>query len=224
MSHSFPGFLFSVEGIDGSGKSTFVENLAKKLQGHDIIITKEPGGSVLGKHIRPILQNKPCNMGSKAEFLLFAADRAQHFQEKIIPALKKGSIVISDRMADSSLVYQGILRGLDMNMLKTINAWCMENIQPDATIYLKIDAATALKRMHDRDEELTELEKQIIQGKETLISGFDLIFKNRDTVYTLDATLSPEELAEKAYNIIVTLISKKQYEIYPSSPSTFMDQ
>lgn len=209
MSHSFPGFLFSVEGIDGSGKSTFVKNLTQKLKKYDLLITKEPGGSGLGKHIRPILQNKPCNMGSKAEFLLFAADRAQHFEEKIIPALKEGKIIISDRMADSSLVYQGVLRGLNMDMLKTVNAWCMKNIQPHATIYLKIDAATALERMHKRDEEFTELEKQIVQGKETLIAGFDLIFKNRDTVYTLDASLPPKELAEQAYNIIINIISKK---------------
>ena len=207
---SFSGFLCSIEGIDGSGKSTFVQNLAQKLEQHyQILCTREPGGSELGKYIRPILQNKPCNMGSKAEFLLFAADRAQHFQEKIIPALKNGTIVISDRMADSSLVYQGILRGLEMEMLKTINSWCMEHIEPDVTFYLKIDAATAVTRMQERNKEITVLEKQVMEHKETLVSGFDYIFKNRDTVYILDATKSPLELAEEAYNIIVTLVSKK---------------
>lgn len=210
MNHSFPGLLISVEGIDGSGKSTFVKNLVQKLEPiHNILLTREPGGSELGKQIRSILQNQPDKMTPKAQFLLFATDRAQHFHEKIIPALKKGKIVISDRMADSSLVYQGVLQGLDISMLKTINSWCMENIQPHATFYLKIDAKTALDRMHSRNEEITELEKKIIKSKETLISGFDYIFKNRDTVYNLDATLSPEEIAEKASKIIIDLIAKK---------------
>jgi dTMP kinase len=206
----FPGFLFSVEGIDGSGKSTFVKNLAEKLQQqYEILCTREPGGSELGKHIRPLLQNKPCNMSSKSEFLLFAADRAQHFQEKIIPALQHGTIVISDRMADSSLVYQGVLRGLNMEMLKIINSWCMEQIEPDATLYLKIDAATAVARMNERNKEITVLERQVMEHKETLVSGFDLVFKNRDRVYILDAAQSPQELAEAAYNIIATFVSKK---------------
>ena len=75
----------------------------------------------------------PVNEMLKLSFFFFAADRAQHFDEKIIPALKKGSIVISDRMADSSLVYQGVMKGLDLEMLKTINAWCMQNVKPHAT-------------------------------------------------------------------------------------------
>lgn len=207
MSHEFPGLLFSVEGIDGSGKTTFLKHLSDLLH-HDVLQTREPGGSELGQLIRSILQNRPCDRTAKAEFLLFASDRAQHFEEKIIPALKKGTIVISDRMADSSLVYQGFLQGLDIEMLKTINAWCMNNIQPAGTFYLKIDAQTALERMEKRPEAFTEFEKEIISKKETLIEGFDYIFKNRDTVYTLDATQPAKEIAQQAANIINDLIQK----------------
>jgi dTMP kinase len=206
MNSKFPGFLFSVEGIDGSGKSTFVKNLHERLASHfEVVLTREPGGSELGKQIRTILQNQPTQMTAKAQFLLFASDRAQHFHEKIIPALKAGKIIISDRMADSSLVYQGILQGLDLNTLKSINRWCMETIEPHATFYLKIDAKSALDRMYSREQEITEFEKQIIASKEILSNGFDQIFESKDNVYTLDATLSPEELVDQAYKIIKSI-------------------
>src|SRR5438067_1616217 len=109
------GMLITIEGIDGSGKSTLAKNLYQHLIANDVdaLLTREPGATPLGKALRTILQEKNVAVCDQAEYLLFAADRAQHFKDTIIPALAKGTVVISDRMADSSLVYQGYGRGLN---------------------------------------------------------------------------------------------------------------
>src|SRR6266404_7608583 len=134
------GILIVIEGIDGSGKSTLAHNLSTSLQqqGFDIVLTKEPGASEIGKEIRKIIQTQNIAFCSKAEYLLFAADRAQHFAELIIPALEQKKLIISDRMSDSSLAYQGYGNGLDLDMVHTINRWTMHNITTDITIFVRV--------------------------------------------------------------------------------------
>lgn len=133
------GLLIAVEGIDGSGKSTLAHHLFTWLSKQcttTVIKTREPGGSPLGAHLRTIIQESNISLSHKAEFLLFAADRAQHFQEIIIPHLNQGHVVISDRLADSSVVYQGYGRGLDIAMIKSINSWAMNNRTADLTLFV----------------------------------------------------------------------------------------
>ena len=139
------GLLVSVEGIDGCGKSSFMLAIKKLLEEHSLpfLLTKEPGDTPLGKHIREILLSKTVDICPKAEYLLFAVDRAQHFHEVVSPALCDIKIVVSDRMADSSLIYQGYARGLEIDVIQNINQWAMNNIAPDIVFYLKIDVATA---------------------------------------------------------------------------------
>jgi len=191
--------LISIEGIDGSGKSTLVRHLAKQLStyGCSVVTTKEPGGSSLGKLLREILQHQPVALMSRAEYLLFAADRAQHMDEVVKPALKVGSIVISDRMADSSLAYQGYGRGEDLEMINIINTWAMQEHKPDLTFYMKIDPEEAIERLKKRTK-LTAFEKEQTGFVRRLIKGFEKIFSDRNNVITLDGTLSPKELAEIA--------------------------
>lgn len=200
--------LISLEGIDGSGKSTLARDLAAHLTGlgYNVVLTKEPGGSQLGKKLRELLQLQPVPITPQAEFLLFAADRAQHFNDVVIPALRSNNIVISDRMADSSLVYQGYGRGLDKKMIQTINAWVMNDIRPDLTFYLHITAETAAKRLAARAQ-LTKFEKEQEQFAQNLIAGFDQIFKDRDDVITLDGTLSPNTLTNQAAQEVESWIS-----------------
>ncbi len=196
------GILIAIEGIDGSGKSTLARNLATKLQEKNIptVLTKEPGDSKLGALVRAIVQKQDVPVCPKAEFLLFAADRAQHFAEIIKPELQEKKIIISDRMADSSIVYQGFGRGLSIDMIKSVNAWAMDGINPDITIYLRISPEQALKRLQTRAE-LTAFEaEQAFMRK--VLAGFEELYKNREDVILLDGTESPETLAEQALNKI----------------------
>lgn len=193
------GLLISIEGIDGSGKSSLGKALQKKYSdlGYYTILTKEPGGTDLGKKIRKILLQKQEVVHAKAEFLLFASDRAQHFSQVIIPSLHDGAIVISDRMADSSLVYQGYGRGLDISTVDFINRWAMNERTPDIVLYLKLSTDEAYARIAHRNEPLTSFEKEKA-FIETLEHGFEEIFVHRPEVVTLDATQPKEILLEQA--------------------------
>lgn len=205
MKNQSHGLLITLEGIDGSGKSTLAQTLADALMQRNIPVqlTREPGGSELGKHLRSMLQERSVALCPKAEFLLFAADRAQHFHDVIIPSLAKGMVVISDRMADSSLVYQGFGRGLELPFIETVNAWAMNGIKPNLTLYLKISPAQARERLALRSPHLTAFEKDVDDLRERLVHGFETIFATRDNVITLDALQSVEDLTHQAVDALV---------------------
>jgi len=202
------GLLITLEGIDGSGKSTLANALHNAITKKNIpvLLTREPGGSDLGKKLRTMLQDRSVSLCPKAEFLLFAADRAQHIHDVIIPNLQKGGLVISDRMADSSLVYQGFGRGLDLQFIEMVNIWAMNGIKPALTIYLKISPEQARERLASRSPQLTAFEKDVDGLRQRLVHGFETIFAQRDNVLTLDATLSVEELTAQAVNVILPLL------------------
>lgn len=188
--------LISIEGIDGCGKSTLARNLDEELtkKKYNLLLTKEPGGTELGETLRNILHARKAPIADKAEYLLFAAARAQHFNKVVIPALEENKIVISDRMADSSLVYQGYGRGLDKIFIKTVNEWCMYNIKPNIVIYIKLDVQTAFERIYKRKETLSAIEQEQKDFWERIINGFEDIFRNQPHVVTIDGTLSPEDM------------------------------
>ncbi|MCL4361358.1 dTMP kinase [Candidatus Dependentiae bacterium] len=206
------GILISIEGIDGSGKSTLANSLYENLKElkYDVVLTKEPGSTKLGKNLRQILHERDFDLTCKSEFLLFAADRAQHFQDIIIPALTAKKIVISDRLSDSSIAYQGYGRGLDVNMLAAINSWAMQGVNPDFTLYLKIDYETAIARLMKTRDNLTSFEKEQSFFFYKVIDGFEKIFKNRLNVYEIDAKNDKDVLLNYALNIILKQISYGQ--------------
>jgi len=200
------GLLITAEGIDGSGKSVLCKGLEQELsQSYEVLLTKEPGDTPLGKGLRTTLLQKDVPVCDKAEFLLFATDRAQHFCQVVLPALSKNKIVISDRMADSSLVYQGYGRNLDLEMLTTINEWAMNNRQPDLVFYLKIDAQKAYQRMAERNVPLNSFEKEVA-FMHKLSEGFDTLVAPRKNVITLDALQSPETLVNQAVAALKNVI------------------
>jgi len=208
------GFLFSVEGTEGCGKTTLIKNVLEKLLTitPQVITTREPGATQLGITLRTMLMDrivKPCTL---SEFLLFAADRAQHFEEFIIPYLKKNYIVISDRMADSSLVYQGYVKGLDQHMISAVNQLAMQYQKPHLVFYLKIDPITALERIHTRNEGFLAFEEEILKKKYELVEGYDLILLNRSDVVVLDAKKSPEFLADQMVHAILNYITNYDQE------------
>jgi dTMP kinase len=199
------GFLISVEGIDGSGKSTLARNLYQLFleRNLDVLLTKEPGATPLGKSLREILHTQKALVCDKSEFLLFAADRAQHFATVVQPALDQGTLVISDRMHDSSLAYQGFGRGLDKEIITSVSRWAMNNRMPDLTVYVTIDTTTAFERLHATRAELTSFEQEKIDFWQRVQTGFTTIFADRDNVVTLDGTLDQEILAQQAFDEII---------------------
>ena len=206
------GILLSIEGIDGSGKSTLANKLRDKLQkeAFDVILTYEPGDSALGKHLRKILHERDFEICGKSEFFLFASDRAQHFKSVIMPNLKENKIIISDRMGDSSVAYQGYGRGEDIEMIKNINNWAMQNREPDIILYIKVPIETALQRLKKRKGRPTSFEQEKEKFVKKLVAGFEQMFKDRKNVITLDGQQPADILVKSAYANIKQWIKDKE--------------
>lgn len=215
------GLLIAIEGIDGSGKSTLARSLHTSLQQFKCILTKEPGGTPFGMMLRTILQDKNVKRCPQSEFLLFAADRAQHMEQVIKPHLTNNYIVISDRLADSSLVYQGYGRGLNRDTINYINSWAMQGIKPDLTLYVHVDIDCAMQRIMSRQETITSFEQEKKEFFTRVIQGFNTIYANRADVITIDGTQPAEECVSQAYDACIELINhykyKEQHDAYESS-------
>lgn len=143
------GLFITLEGPDGSGKSTIIRLLGEYLQERnlDFIATREPGGTPIGEKIRDIiLDTDNTSMGSETEALLYAASRGQHVHEKIIPALKEDKIVLCDRFVLSSLAYQGVGRELGIEKVKGINDFALRGVYPDLILFFHIDPEITLER------------------------------------------------------------------------------
>lgn len=154
--------FISFEGIDGVGKSTQLEMLQAYLleKGHTVVRTLEPGGTELGQEIRHLLLHRKGDVAPRAEALLYAADRAHHVATKIRPALARGEIVLTDRFFDSSVAYQGAARDLDVNQVRDISLWAVDNLVPDLTILLDLPAEDAMSRRSQTGTEPDRLEQE----------------------------------------------------------------
>lgn len=166
--------FIAVEGMDGSGKSTQIELLKNSLRMADkqVLITREPGGSRIGEKIRELLLSPEYSeMTARTETLLYAASRAQHVEEVILPALEQGKIVVSDRYVMSSYVYQGIARALGVETVKEVNAFATGGKMPDLTIFLFVKKETAIQRKKEQ-KELDRLEAESLSFHEKVNQGF----------------------------------------------------
>ena len=153
------GVFISMEGPDGSGKSTQTKLLYEYLKesGYDVLLTREPGGTFVGEKIRAIILDKDHHeMGDRTESLLFAGARAQHVDQVIKPALEAGRIVVCDRFIDSSIVYQGYGRGLG-DSVRIINEYAIDGCLPDRTLLLLVDPKTGIDRIAKKDQDRLEL-------------------------------------------------------------------
>lgn len=209
---SYKGTLITLEGIDGSGKTLLLYSLTKILtaENHSLIITKEPGGTSIGKMLKRVLLEEEKACDPRVEFLLFAADRAEHFKQLIIPALTRGDIVISDRMADSALAYQGYGRGVDHHFITTANQFAMHGIEPDITFYLRISPEQALAWRNARKGDQSIMDNESIEFFNKVVQGYEHIaVLNPERVIAIDATQRPEDVARIALEHIHAHLKQK---------------
>jgi len=205
------GYFFSLEGCEGSGKSTIAKLLAEALtkKGFRVVLTREPGGIEIAEQIRNvILDRKNINMDAKTEALLYAAARRQHLVEKIIPELEKGSIVLCDRYIDSSLTYQGYARGLGIEEVLTINKFAIEDYMPDLTIYLDVSPEVGLARINkDKDREVNRLDVESLQFHTKVREGYHILLKRYpDRITMIDAQNDIDIVYREVSNKILQFI------------------
>ena len=199
------GYFISFEGIDGSGKSTQIQKLAKFLEdnGFDIIITREPGGSVGGEEIRNLLlQGEVDRWSAETEILLFTAARRDHLERIILPALQDGNIVICDRFTDSTRMYQGMrgpkLRDLVDNLTEEVI-----NCDPDLTIIIDIDPEISLRRAKSRETAEERFEDFGVDLQKKMRKGFiDLSKEFNSRIKVVNGQQSVDDLAKEIFSLV----------------------
>jgi dTMP kinase len=175
------GLFISVEGVEGSGKSTAIKHIYDYLKdkGNNVVVTREPGGIDIAEQIRSvILDKKNTKMDGRTEALLYAAARRQHLVERIIPSLKEGKTVLCDRFIDSSLAYQGYARGLGINDVLAINEFAIGSFMPDLTLYLDLDPKEGLNRISaNKGREVNRLDLEEIDFHVKVREGYEEVLK-----------------------------------------------
>ena len=201
------GAFITVEGGEGSGKSTQSELLARSLtaSGRHVLRLREPGGTDLGESLRELLLHRRADMSSEAELLLFLAARAELVRSVIRPALDDGTIVICDRFADSTFAYQGYGRGLDLERLRQLNDWATGGLVPDLTVLLDLPVVAGLQRKHT-ETDVFQLED--VEFHQRVRQGYLALARSEPSRWLVtDGTTSIEILAARIDVAVRTLIS-----------------
>lgn len=186
------GIFITLEGGDGSGKTTLIGRLAAFLQNRSMpyLVTREPGGIEIAEKIREIILNPAHTaMDARTEALLYAAARSQHLAEKVEPALREGLTVLCDRFVDSSLVYQGVGRGLGMEEVWSINQFATGGLKPDLTFYLDIEPEVGMARIEaNGNREVNRLDMESLTFHRKVREAYLRIAEeNPERIITIDA-------------------------------------
>lgn len=194
------GLWITLEGGDGSGKTTQAELLAAWLTdaGRTVVRTREPGGSDVGQLIRDIVLHHRGDIAPRAEALLYAADRAHHVATVVRPALERGDIVLQDRYLDSSVAYQGAGRVLDATEVRDLSLWATEGALPDLTLLLDLDPAAARTRLDSADKPFDRLEAEKAEFHNRVRDAYlALAAAEPERFLVVDAADTPERIADR---------------------------
>lgn len=205
------GLFIVMEGPDGSGKTTQINLLKEYLEeaGYECLITREPGGTVIGEEIRQLILNpEHKEMSPVTEMLLYAASRAQLVHEVIGPALEEGKIVISDRFVDSSIVYQGIARKLGISTVSAVNAPGIGIYRPDGIFFIDLSEAEGLRRKREQ-KNLDRMEQEGIDFHHMVSEGYRKVLSGRPEVMKIDGGRSIDTIQKKIRNHVDELLKKK---------------
>jgi len=210
------GLFITFEGTEGAGKSTQIGRLREMLEaeGQRVLTVREPGGTVLGEEVRGLLLNhrsENAPISPECELLLFAASRAQLVREKIAPALDAGTHVIADRFYDSTTVYQGYGRGLDLIAISQINAFAVGRNHPDLTFLLDMDPAEAHARACQRsDGKLDRMESEPMAFFERVRTGYQQVAReSKHRILVLEGAASADELAAEIRSTVLARLGKE---------------
>ena len=205
------GLFIVMEGPDGSGKTTQINLLKEYLEeaGYECLITREPGGTVIGEEIRQLILNpEHKEMSPVTEMLLYAASRAQLVHEVIGPALEEGKNVISDRFVDSSIVYQGIARKLGISTVSAVNAPGIGIYRPDGIFFIDLSEAEGLRRKKEQ-KNLDRMEQEGIDFHHMVSEGYRKVLSGRPEVMKIDGGRSIDTIQKKIRNHVDELLKKK---------------
>ncbi len=204
-----PGTLITLEGIDGTGKTTLARGLHGALgeRGIDVQLMREPGGVPAAERIRGLVQDPAQRIGARAEALLYAAARAQLVEERLAPVLDRGALVLLDRFVDSSLVYQGVGRRLGVDAVAAINAFATGGLTPDRTLLLMLDPALARARSRGRVAPADRLEREADEFFARTAAGYaHLAAADPRRIRVLDAARPAEQVLARALQEISDLV------------------
>ena len=200
------GLFITFEGCDGCGKTTQLELLARYLQGkgYDVIVTREPGAKGLGEKLREILLNYDGEVSSNCESFLFLADRAQHIDTIVKPAIDAGKIVLCDRHIDSTAAYQGYGRGLDLEQINYLNNIATSGLKPDLTLLFDVDIETSMARVGNNKD---RMENAGIEFQEKVRHGYlELAKKEPKRIKVFDSGKTIEQLHQEVLGIMAPLL------------------
>ncbi|MFS9008397.1 dTMP kinase [Streptococcus infantis] len=201
------GFLVSLEGPEGAGKTSVLEALIPVLEdrGVEVLSTREPGGVLIGEKIREvILDPSHTEMDPKTELLLYIASRRQHLVEKVLPALATGKLVIMDRFIDSSVAYQGFGRGLDIEAIDWLNEFATDGLKPDLTLYFDIEVEEGLARIAaNSNREINRLDMEGLDLHRKVRQGYlSLWEKEADRIVKIDASLPLDQVIANTQQLL----------------------
>ena len=199
------GFFITLEGCEGSGKSTQLKKLQDYLtqSGKSFVFTREPGGTPIAEQIRKvILDGNNTEMTDETEALLYSAARVQHIKEKIIPSKNQGKIVLCDRYIDSSFAYQAYARGLGMDFVKGVNRYAVENCMPDLTFFFDITPEDAFARKGGADKD-DRLEQSGLEFHKKVYDGYKELAKEYpERIAVINANRTPDEIFSEVVQIL----------------------
>lgn len=216
------GCFITFEGLDGSGKTTVLNFIEQRLHQRriPILVTREPGGTRIGDEIRQILlKTSHRGMVAKTELLLYAADRAQHVQERILPALRQGRVVLCDRYIDATLAYQGYGRGFDLDWIERLMEFATDGLKPDLTIVLDLDVAEAQARLRRRNAGISgtghdRLDAETVEFHERVRRGYlALAQREPQRIKVISAAGTVEETCQAALELVETLLRRREHSV-----------
>ena len=204
------GKFITFEGPEGSGKTSVIIGVVAYLkeEGYSVLTTREPGGIKIAEDIRSIILDKDnVEMDAHAEALLFAASRSQHFNEKILPAMKENKVILCDRFIDSSLAYQGHARGLGIDQVYEINKFAIGDSLPQLTLFIDVPPKVGLERVFTNIRKIDRLDLETLEFHEKVYEGYMIISKKyHDRFKIVDGTQPIEKVIEDAIKIIKNIL------------------